>query len=158
MSDSDRDVSDDEEDEDDDDEDEDDDDEDEDVERDKALWNAALRGQPGKLKKLIAGGADPNGHKDSVRVIAEASRAPPVRPRRHRVSAVRVSGRIVKFASARAVWSGASSSRRRPNRPPPSSSSESAVAVIRVVTTGHTRSADRATTPTPTPGSWVVVG
>ena len=83
--------------------------------RDRALFSAASLGQLGVLKELIAGGADPNGHKDEVRVIAEAGRASPTSfyaTASHRVSAVRVSDRIVKFASARVVWFGASSSRR----------------------------------------------
>ena len=125
--------------------------------RDKDLFSAAKKGQLGKLKELIASGADPNGYKDPVRVIAEAGRAPPHPSVRPRPTACRSFGcRIasVEFASARVVWFGASSSRRRPDRPlPPPSFSESSVAVTRVVVTGYTRSTGRSTTPTPTPGS-----
>ena len=124
--------------------------------RDKDLFSAAKKGQLGKLKELIASGADPNGHKDPVRVIAEAGRAPPHPSVRPRPTACRPFGcRIasVEFASARVVWFSASSSRRRPDRPLPPSSSESSVAVIRVVLAGYTRSTGRATTPNPTPGS-----
>ena len=85
------------------------------------LWKAADTGNLDDLNKLLAEGADPNGFKDSVRVIAEGGRAPP-HPSlcglvSRRVSARRLSGRVVEFASVRVVWSGASSSRRHPNRP-----------------------------------------
>ena len=41
------------------------------------LWKAADTGNLDDLNKLLAEGADPNGFKDSVRVIAEGGRAPP---------------------------------------------------------------------------------
>jgi len=85
------------------------------------LFNAADKGNLDDINKLLAAGADPNGFKDSVRVIVEGGRAPPHPPLcglvSRRVSARRLSGRVVGFASACVVWSGASSSRRRPNRP-----------------------------------------
>ena len=89
--------------------------------RDKDLYKAADAGNLDDLNKLLAAGADPNGFKNGVRVIAEGGRAPPHPPLcglvSRRVSARRLSGRIVEFASARVVWFGASSSRRHSNRP-----------------------------------------
>ena len=89
--------------------------------RNEDLWKAADDGNLDALNKLLAAGADPNGFKDGVRVITEGGRVPPHPPLcglvSRRVSARRLSGRVVEFASARVVWSGASSSRRRPNRP-----------------------------------------
>ena len=90
------------------------------VARDEDLWKAAEKGNLDNLNVLLAAGADPNGFKDEVRVIAEDGRAPPHPPLcglvSRRVSARRLTGRVVEFASARVVWSGASSSRRHPNR------------------------------------------
>ena len=85
-----------------------------DPQRDKDLFNAAGSGELDELKELIAGGADPNGHKDQVRVIAEAGHALCAAAFR-RVSAVRLSDRIgrVCVRTRRLVWL---SSRRRPNR------------------------------------------
>lgn len=129
----------------------------EDVGPDEDLFNAAEDGELDKLKELIAGGADPNGFKDSVRdIIAEAGRAPPYilcAAASHRMSAVRMSAASSSRCRRALLWFGAASSRRRPNLPPPPSpSSASAVAVARVVMT-HTRSTGRATTPIPAPGS-----
>ena len=89
--------------------------------RDEHFYKAAGEGNLDDLNKLLAAGADPNGLNGEVRVIAEDGRAPPHPPLcglvSCRVSARRLSGRVVEFASARVVWSGASSSRRHPNRP-----------------------------------------
>ena len=128
-----------------------------DQERDKDLFNVAMRGNLDKLKELIAGGADPNGFKNQfgVRVIAETGRAPPhplcgrVLPR---VSRSGVGPRRLVNVRACLVLRFVESS--RPNRPPPpSSSSELAVAAARIVMTGHAHSDGRATAPIPTPGS-----
>ena len=120
------------------------------LKRGEELYIAALNDHLDELKELIAGGADPNGFKNEVRVIAEASCAPPhplcghVPPRISRSDV----GRIVELAATCVVWICASSSHRRPNRPPrPPSSSESAVVAAQIVKTGHIRS--RVTPPHP---------
>ena len=45
--------------------------------RDEDLYKAADAGNLDDLNKLLAAGADPNGFKDDVRVIAEGGRTPP---------------------------------------------------------------------------------
>ena len=106
--------------------------------RDKDLFKAASAGNLDDLNKLLAAGADPSGFKDNVRVIAEDGRTPP-----HPLCGLarRVSARRLSVASSSFRPRVLSGVRRFVESSPP----ESAVAVVRVIISGHIRSAGCAT-------------
>ena len=106
--------------------------------RDEDLFQAANAGNLDDLNKLLAAGAGPSGFNDRVRAIAEDGRTPP-----HPLCGLirRVSVRRLSVASSSFRPRVLSGVRRFVESSPP----ESAAAVVRVVISGHIRSAGRAT-------------